>query len=111
MKNNKGQALIEFVIILPIFLIILMYIIDYTRVSYEKYKLETDMNLVIKLYEDKNTQQLNEYLNEKNLKINYNTINNLTTIKLSKQTKYNMPLLNSILGTNIETSRIIYNEE
>ena len=26
MKNNKGQALIEFVIILPIFLLILLYV-------------------------------------------------------------------------------------
>lgn len=109
--NNKGQALIEFVIILPIFLLILLYIIDFTRVSYQKYELESDMNLIVTLYQSRKTQELNDYVNNNNLNIEYNTMNNLTTIKLSKEVKYNMPLLNKILGTNIKTARTVYNEE
>jgi len=109
--NNKGQALIEFVIILPIVLLILLYIIDYTRVSYQKYTLESDLNLIITLYQSKKTQELSDYVSNNNININYNTLNNLTTIKITKKVKYNMPLLNKLLGTNIQASRTIYNEE
>ena len=111
MRNNKGQALIEFVIVLPIVLLILLYIIDFTRVSYQKYELEADLNLIVTLYESKKNQEIDEIKNKKNITINYNTINNMTTIKITKKVRYNMPLLNNILGTNLETSRTIYNEE
>lgn len=111
MRNNKGQALIEFVIVLPIVLLILLYIIDFTRVSYQKYELESDLNLIVTLYESKKNQEIDEIKNKKNITINYNTINNMTTIKITKKVRYNMPLLNNILGTNLETSRTIYNEE
>jgi len=111
MKNNKGQALIEFVIILPIFLLILLYVVDITKISLQKYKLEEDMNLVIKLYENNKTQELNNYLDKNNIELTTNTNNNLTTISITKKTKYNMPLLNKILGSKLETKRTIYNEQ
>lgn len=111
MKNNKGQALIEFVIILPIFLLILLYVVDITKISLQKYKLEEDMNLVIKLYENNKTQELNNYLDQNNIELTTNTNNNLTTINIHKQAKYNMPLLNKILGNKLETKRTIYTEQ
>lgn len=111
MKNNKGQALIEFAIILPIFLLILLYIIEFTKVFYQKYELETHMNFIINLYESNKSEQITEYVNKNNLIINYSTNNNLTKIRIIQNTKYNLPLLNSIFGPNLTTSRTVYNEE
>ncbi|MDD2469921.1 MAG: TadE/TadG family type IV pilus assembly protein [Bacilli bacterium] len=40
MRSNKGQALLEFILILPIFLLFLLAIIDFGRIIYEKNRLE-----------------------------------------------------------------------
>ena len=38
--NKKGQALIEFIIILPIFIMIMLAVFDYVRIYSEKSNLE-----------------------------------------------------------------------
>lgn len=110
MKNNKGQALVEFTLILPIILIILLYIIEFGRITIEKYKLEGDLDLIITLYEENKQEQLNDYLMKNNININYTTNNDLITIQIKKNIKSNMPLITKILGDNINTKRVIYNE-
>ena len=45
MLNKKGQALIEFIIILPIFLILVMGIFDFGNIMYQRYKLENSFDL------------------------------------------------------------------
>ena len=107
--KNKGQALVEFVLILPILLIILMYIVDASKIISYKIDLENDMNVVVNLYES-NKEELNEYLTKNNIQISYKKENNLTEITLKKQTKYTMPILKNILGNNIETKRTIYEQ-
>lgn len=52
--NKKGQALIEFVLILPIFLLILFAIVDFGRLFYEKIKLEDKFSESIKILEKEN---------------------------------------------------------
>lgn len=42
--NNKGQALVEFVIIFPIIMMILFVIIDFANVFYQKSRLEGTIN-------------------------------------------------------------------
>ena len=37
MKNNKGQALVEFIIILPIFLLLIISVIDFGNIISKKY--------------------------------------------------------------------------
>lgn len=108
MKNNKGQALIEFTLILPVILLILLYIVEFGRITLKKYQLESDIDLVTTLYQEKKLDELNNYINKNNLTINYKTENNLTTIELKQNIKSNMPLLNNILGNNINTKRTIY---
>ena len=39
MKNSKGQALVEFIIVLPILLLIIMAIIDFGHIFTKKYSL------------------------------------------------------------------------
>jgi Flp pilus assembly protein TadG len=110
MKKNSGQALIEFVIILPIILVILLYIIEFGRITLKKYELESNMELITELYKDNKQEEMNDYINTNNIKIEITKNNELTTIIIRKNIKTNMPLINRILGNNIETKRTIYEQ-
>ena len=110
MKKNSGQALIEFVIILPIILIILLYIIEFGRITLKKYELESNIELITDLYKDNKQEEMNNYINANNIMIEITKNNELTTIVIRKNIKTNMPLINRILGNNIETKRIIYEQ-
>ena len=107
MKNNKGQALIEFVLILPVLIIILMYAIDATKIAIEKNKIENDMNTIIDLYNKEKTQELNNYISNNNIEYKKNTKENLTTITIKRKIKFTMPLLKKIIN-EVETTRTIY---
>ena len=62
MKNKKGQALVEFVIILPIFIFMLLSIIDIGKAIYFQNQLVSELNDVIDLYKNQKTYE--EILNE-----------------------------------------------
>ena len=109
MKNNKGQALIEFTLILPVILLVLLYIVVITRITLKKYELESNMDLIITLYEEKKEQELNNYVNQNNIQITYKKENELTTITIEKNINSKLPLLKN-LG-NIETKRTIYDKQ
>ena len=111
MKNNKGQALIEFTIILPIILIILLYIIEFGRITLKKYELESKLDLITDLYREKKLDEINNYANEKKIKITYKFKNDLTTIEIKQDINSNMPLVKKILGNNIRTDRTIYEKQ
>ena len=50
--NNKGQVLIIFVILLPIFLLILTFVIDYGLLSIEKRKIDNNTYDALEYYLD-----------------------------------------------------------
>ena len=50
MRNKKGQALVEFVIILPIFIFMLLAIIDVGKIIFIQNRLENKMSNVLDLY-------------------------------------------------------------
>lgn len=109
--KDKGQALIEFVLILPVILLILLYIIEFGRITLKKQQLESNMDLIVNLYEEKKQQELNTYISNNNIIINYNKQNDLTTIEIKQNIKSNMPLINRIMGNTITTKRTIYEKE
>ena len=109
--KEKGQALIEFVLILPVILLILLYIIEFGRITLKKQQLESNMDLIVNLYEEKKQQELNTYISNNNIVINYNKQNDLTTIEIKQNIKSNMPLINRIMGNTITTKRTIYEKE
>lgn len=111
MKNNRGQALIEFVLILPILVIILMYIIDGSKIAIGKNEIENNMNIIVNLYKENKIEELNNYILKNNIEITYNKENSLTTITINKKIQYAMPLIKKILGNKVETSRTIYESE
>ena len=110
MKNNKGQALVEFIIVLPILLLIIMTIVDFGNIFTKKYSLENDLDIISDMYKEGNYTAINSYVKDKNMDIKYEKDDEFTTINLSKIIKVNTPILNNILGKNykLTTSKIIY---
>lgn len=69
MKNKKGQALIEFILILPVLLLILFMIIDFGKIILCKNHLENTLSNVVTLKE--NNGDINTYLSQDEYKITY----------------------------------------
>lgn len=110
MKDNKGQALVEFIIILPIFLLLLISIIDFGNIISKKYSLENDLDTVVDMYKDNNYTSINSYITNKDIKINYSDDEDLFNIELTKDIKIMSPMLNLIFGKvyRISVSRDVY---
>ena len=113
--NKKGQALVEFIIILPIIIFILLAIIDYGTISHTKSKLEniiTDVSSMIK--NNENEEEINKFVeeNDNNLNLEILKEEKYITIKLYKKYDYITPGLNKIFKTdNINIERKIYYEQ
>lgn len=110
--KNKGQALIEFIIILPVLLLLILGAIDFGNILYKEYTLENDLDYVVELVRQNKTTEVNYYVKQKNLKSEIEVKSTTTTITLSKKVVVNTPGLNRILGRNyqIKASRVISNE-
>ena len=99
MKSNKGQALVEFIMIIPIFIFILLAIVDFGNIIYQKYQLENNIDTIADMYVlGDNT--IDDYLDEISSKISYEKHDKYTTIKLEKNIQINTPGLNNIIGKN-----------
>lgn len=110
MKNNKGQALVEFIIVLPILLLIIMIIIDLGNIFIKKYSIENDIDIISRFYLEDEHSKINDYVKENKLNINYTNDGEYLIIDLSKEIKINAPILNNILGKEyeIKVSKTIY---
>ncbi len=110
MRNRKGQALVEFILIIPVFLFFIVGIIDMGNLIYQKYKLENNLDYVVELYRNDKNLKLDDYIKDINVNLDVNKSSNYTTIKLSKNIKMSTPILKDIIGKNqkIETERTIY---
>ena len=110
-KNKKGQALVEFVIILPVLLLIVISMVDFGNLLYQKYQLEQNLEYVSDLYLANDTNALEQ---EKQ-KLNIKTEEDGKYIKLTieKEAKLSSPILRRVLGENyvIATSRKLYQDE
>lgn len=98
--NKKGQALIEFIIILPIFIMIMLAVFDYVRIYSEKSNLESVMEDAILSNElkDDNITLLKELDDEK------------TKYTLNKSINIYSPVISVIIGDKyvVSVSRTIY---
>ena len=110
MKDKKGQALVEFIIVLPLLVLIIISIIDFGNIFTKKYSLENDLDTVVDLYETQEYSKINEYISNKDIKIDYKEENDFLTISLSKDIKIYSPILNTILGNSyiVNVDRSIY---
>lgn len=112
MRNNRGQALVEFTIILPILLLILMAMIDFGNIIQKKYSLESSLDTVVTLYRNKDNDDLKKYLDSEKIKVKYEENDKFTKIILTKEVDVVTPLLNNIISNPyvISVERQIYNE-
>lgn len=101
--NNKGQTLVIFVMLLPLFLCLLAYITDTSYLFYEKNKLD-DVNKMVINYKmnhiEANKEKVKNYImkNGETIKIEKMDMNDKSvTIKLSKKVK---SIFGSIVGKN-----------
>lgn len=115
MRNEKGQALVEFVIILPITLLLIFCVVDFGRVITLKNDLEGVASDVVTLYENGSTlEEINSIINKDNddIKLDVTTNNNYVTINVSKRIEPITPGLSYITKDvfNASTSRVIRND-
>jgi len=113
--NSRGQVLVIFVILLPIFLMVLTLIIDLGMLFIEKRKIDNNTYDALEYYLDSNDKDKTIKLIEKNIedvevdiKDNYNSVE----VNVSKEYKgiYNIIYDNEIKITyigNKETKKII----
>ena len=111
MKNNKGQALVEFILVLPVILAILLVIIDLGKIFNEKNTLENTSIDIIELY--KNGKSIDEIKSKySDISITTNMEDNYLTLKLKKEIEIIAPGLNIVLDNPfiVEVERVVYYE-
>ena len=108
--NKKGQALVEFILILPVLLLIAMAMIDVGNIFLKKYDLNKDLETVTELYKSNDTKKLGVYLANENLTLEDESKNGMITLTLKKNVEISAPGLTNILGKNyeIKTTKTIY---
>ena len=95
--NRKGQALVEFILILPVFLLILLTIVDFGTIINNKNKLENTSTDIARLIN--NETPLNNILKEyPNIKIEIKEENNYKRIIVKEDIKIITPFLDKIIG-------------
>lgn len=111
MKNNKGQALVEFIIIIPVLIFILFALIDFGNIILQKYKLEDNLDVISELYLSNDNNSINTYLTDTGIKASFEKKDKYTTIKVEKEVTINTIILNNILGNKykISTDKIVLN--
>ncbi len=95
--DKKGQALVEFILIMPVFLFILLALIDFGNIYHQKYKLENDLDFITNLYHDKQMEEIDAYAQKNEIDISYQTDDEFIKIELSKKVNIVTPGLNLIL--------------
>lgn len=113
--NKKGQALIEFIIILPIFLFMLFVVIDFGVISFNKSKMDSMIVDVGNMYKNKESNdEINKFIkkNDSDVSVSFNDQGKYFDITLSKNYEFITPGMSSILKNfKIDVERTMYNEQ
>lgn len=115
--KSKGQALIEFVIILPIFVFMILAVIDIGKILYFGNNLESKMDEVITFYEENKTyDEISNLIQLDDAKIEFqatNENNSYVEFRLTKKIAILTPGLNFILDNPYEVvakRKILYEQ-
>lgn len=107
-KDRKGQALIEFVLILPILILLLLGIMDVGIILVRKSELENKVTDMIKVWEQKDTSinELERLLNNEGLETEFtkNTTTSYVTVKVVDEVTLTTPINKKY---KIEIKRVI----
>ncbi len=110
--NKKGQALVEFILVLPILLLIIISMIDIGNIFLKKFDLNNDLETVATLYENGDMTNLNNYLEEENINLSENSKDDMITLTLSQKVSISTPVIQQVLGNEyeIKTSKTIFKQ-
>lgn len=112
--NKKGQALVEFIIILPIMLFLGFVFIDFILISYNKQKLENIIVDVGEMYKNKELEKdIKSFIkkNEENVNVTFKDMDKYFDVVLIKEYKFITPGMDNILKDyKISVERTMYNE-
>ena len=116
MKNNKGQALVEFVIILPVIIFIIMGLVDTIVIFTHKNNAESKMADVIELYKDnKSDENITKFIQKdlKSASFKSNKDAKYSYLEITDNYEFITQGLSTILGNpyKIITERVILNEK
>lgn len=114
MNNNKAQALVEFVLILPVFIMFLFAIIDFGNIYISKSSLESKLNEAYEVVKNsKDETKLNSEIEKKvntnsdrkvNVELTFDDKKEYLNIKLTSNIKTITPGLNLIFGNPYKVS-------
>ena len=112
MKNNKGQALIIFVLFLPLFILGITYVFDMSRITYEKNKITSIGHMAIDVAtkdEELTTEGIKQLIkmNDSDIKVSINT-NDGMKIQLIKEVN---SLFSRIVGKDKYTIKVVVEKE
>ena len=112
--NKRGQALVEFIIILPIFIFIGFIFIDFILINYNKQKLENLIVDVGDMYKNKESMAEIEMFvskNEENIIVDFKDKNKYFEVFLEKEYEFLTPGVQSLFKDfKISVERTMYNE-
>ena len=110
--KEKGQALIEFILILPIILLVFVALIDIGNIFLQKYNLNDSLETVTELYQNDKQKELKAYVANENLIYDESKTGDMIKLTLKKKISINAPGLNNVLGKEYtaEASKSIYLE-
>lgn len=105
--NNKGQALIEFVLILPIFMFLIFLVYDFGMIFNSKNRLENSSSDIIALY--KNGKTLDDIRNKyASLEIDVSNDSECYEFIIQDKVKLITPGLNRVFGNPYKISVVRY---
>ncbi len=109
--NRKGQALVEFILILPVFLMILFAIVDFGMILSSKSKLEnTSTDLVMLILNGETVSSVSREYSDLEIDVkNYN--DKYQKVIIIQKVKLITPFLDRVLGNpfQIKVERVIPN--
>ena len=108
--NRKGQALVEFVLILPIFLLILFAVVDFGMILSKKNELENISVDIVSMIKNNDSIEDIKILYP-SITIDVSSDNKYTTIKIYEDIDIMTPGLNLVLGDpyKVEVERVMPN--
>lgn len=111
LTNNKGQALVEFILIFPVIILILCIVIDFSNVYVSQNKLENKLDDVIYLIRNDKKSDINNILDD-NTKYSISKTGSYATVELTSKVKFITPFSNIFFKNdyNISTKRVILYE-
>ena len=101
-KNRRGQALVEFVLILPVLILILFTIVDFGNIISTKTSLENDSSDMVRmLLNGKNINDIESIYPDVMVEVN-DYKNQYQKVSIQKNIPIVTPFLHGILGKNYE---------